>query len=88
MKLRIAIFVLLPYLLFIGCVNNAQQEGEVDSFDVFYEKFHNDTSFQLRRVVFPLPGVNTEEMSVLDSVYFWEEIKSFTSLRNRNKPFM
>jgi hypothetical protein len=72
MKLKSAILVLLHCILFLGCITKAKQEREVDSFDVFYEKFHSDTAFQLSRVVFPLPGVNTEEMSVLDSVYFWE----------------
>lgn len=73
MKLRFAILVFFSCVLFLGCGTNSNQDREVDSFDLFYEKFHSDTAFQLSRVVFPLPGINTEDMSILDSVYFWEE---------------
>ncbi len=72
MNLKSTIYVFFLCFLFLGCVLKAKQDVEADSFDVFYEKFHSDTAFQISRIVFPLPGINTEEMSVLDSIYFWE----------------
>ena len=33
---------------------------KAESFDEFYRRFHTDSLFQLERVVFPLPGFNSE----------------------------
>lgn len=46
-------------LVFMATTTFAQQAG-VERFDVFYQRFHKDSLFQLSRVKFPLPGVNTE----------------------------
>jgi hypothetical protein len=41
--------------LIIFCIScNAQTKNE--SFESFYDKFLNDSSFQINRIVFPLPG--------------------------------
>ncbi len=51
-----------------------------ESFEAFYDKFYSDTNFQLERIVFPLPGYNSDHIMELlsDSCnnndtldYFW-----------------
>ena len=47
--------------------------GEKEKFFNFYVKFYTDEDFQMERVTFPLPGLNKQEMGVLDSIYYWEK---------------
>ena len=44
-----------------------------ERFEEFYQRFHNDSLYQISRIQFPLPGINSDEMSVEDSVYFWKK---------------
>ncbi len=53
----------------------AMQEIKNEGFDQFYSKFHSDSVFQMSRIVFPLEGINTEDMSILDTIYYWTEDK-------------
>jgi hypothetical protein len=62
----------ITFILIVMCFCNQKSNVLVEDFDDFYRKFNTDSLFQLSRVKFPLPGLNTEEMSVLDSIYFWE----------------
>ncbi|WP_165963538.1 DUF4348 domain-containing protein [Hymenobacter radiodurans] len=68
-----------------GCQNNnaenktvnidGRTEGVVASepFDEFYNRFTNDSVFQIQRINFPLPGINTDEMDISDKVYYWQK---------------
>lgn len=60
-------------LVLFGCSSNVNNPDVDSDFKVFYKRFHEDTVFQKERVRFPLPGINTDEMSVLDSNYFWKK---------------
>lgn len=42
--------------LAVGCSKNLTTSRSVEPFDVFYDRFHTDYSFQRERVVFPLGG--------------------------------
>jgi hypothetical protein len=60
----------------------AELSSPVDpNFEKFYLKFHTDSSYQLNRIKFPLPGFNTDEeegrLSDKDGVkkYFWTKDK-------------
>ncbi len=72
MKLNSVFFTLVVCIIIFSCNSKAKRNNNVNDFETFYEKFHNDTAFQLDRIIFPLPGLNTDEMSVLDSNYFWQ----------------
>jgi hypothetical protein len=64
-------FFVLIFLLFGCSVNFANKANE--DFYWFFNKFYNNKDFQLERVVFPLPGQNKQEMSVRDTIYYWEK---------------
>jgi hypothetical protein len=61
MKKKFCISTLFILLILVGCkTNNTSSNSEVSSriedFDTFYDRFHNDSAFQLSRVKFPLNG--------------------------------
>ena len=74
-------------ILFVKCHNkkpstNTNKDTTVETssntigkeeFDAFYSKFIRDSVFQTGRIVFPLPGINTDEMEVEDTVYYWQK---------------
>ncbi|WPP48856.1 hypothetical protein [Catalinimonas niigatensis] len=61
--------ILLVMLMAFGC-RSANVKGARENFDVFYEKFLSDSSFQMERIQFPLPGIKTIEDEE-DSTYQW-----------------
>jgi hypothetical protein len=53
----------------LGCRSSNIKGGRED-FNVFYEKFLTDSSFQMERIQFPLPGIKAGEEGE-DSTYHW-----------------
>lgn len=61
---RIFLFLILAIGSFSAC-RNTSATGEsaavgltgIESFDAFYEKFHQDSTFQMEHIVFPLYGL-------------------------------
>lgn len=47
--------------------------SKIEEFSIFYDRYLNDSLFQMSRIKFPLPGINTEEMSLSDTVYYWHK---------------
>ncbi len=61
-------------LVFVSCKNQLAKSIPADEpFDVFFDRFHADSIFQMSRIQFPLPGVNTDHMQMEDTVYHWTE---------------
>lgn len=52
---------------------NKDTHTNVENFANFYDRFLSDSLFQISRIKFPLPGINTEEMTLDDSVYYWKK---------------
>ena len=73
--------ILFLISLFMSCQTRDTPEGgsnekkvkERERFDVFYKEFHKDSLFQISRIKFPLPGINTDDMEVEDTTYFWKK---------------
>lgn len=63
----------LKLLLFICACNGATSSQQQESFKDFYQRFHEDSLFQVTRIQFPLPGINTDSMELDDTVFFWKE---------------
>ena len=62
-KMSVWLLLLVASVAFIQCKNNAKGTTELkteadgtEEFDSFYAKFHEDSSFQVSRIVFPLEG--------------------------------
>ncbi len=53
---------LLCLLLFISCQSNTKgkvnTDSNIENFEVFYDRFHKDSVFQMSRLAFPLAGGN------------------------------
>lgn len=76
---------MLIVTMFIACKTTSQKPEVKENFSEFYDKFYSDTTFQLTRTVFPLPGYNSdidlqmpddfaEQMGVSkDNEYYWEK---------------
>lgn len=57
----------------LSCKNQGGNKTLKDEpFDSFYVQFHADSVFQMERIKFPLPGINTDEMGTDNSEYVWE----------------
>lgn len=68
---HISFTVIVAVFLMYGCRSARVQEASED-FDKFYERFLTDSAFQMSRIQFPLPGINTTAMEhEEDSVYYW-----------------
>ncbi len=65
------LFVLLTALVLAYGCRSAKLNGSPESFDTFYEKFLTDSSFQMERIQFPLPGIKAGEE--VDSTYQWNK---------------
>lgn len=48
--------VMITVLVAPSCTKRSAPSKTIENFDVFYTKFHEDLSFQLERVRFPLEG--------------------------------
>lgn len=66
------LFITAITVLF-GCAQKKNQPVKGEMFKAFYKKFHQDSVFQISRIKFPLPGINSEEMEVGDTVYYWQK---------------
>lgn len=62
------LILLLALVLAFGC-RSANIKGAREDFDAFYERFLTDSSFQMERIQFPLPGIKAGEEE--DSTYHW-----------------
>src|SRR5690606_32633195 len=51
----------------------SRKEIVIEQFNAFYREFHKDSVFQISRIQFPLPGINSDEMTVEDTIYHWKE---------------
>lgn len=68
-KLSNTLFCLFALLGF----TMACQTNKIESFKDFRVNFYSDSIFQRSRIVFPLSGINTEEMTMEDTVYYWKD---------------
>lgn len=71
-KIKVLSFLAASIILY-ECTTkrNVPDKGEV--FVSFYHRFHKDSAFQISRIRFPLPGINSEAMEVGDTVYYWQK---------------
>ena len=85
---QINILISILFISFIiACKSNPQPSTNVsfEDFEEFYNKFYSDSIFQLSRIIFPLPGYNSDiESEIPDDFaessgikkkeeYFWEK---------------
>lgn len=59
-------------LLLAGC---EKEDKVMKDFQVFYDAFHQDTSFQMEHIIFPLEGIPAGADSIIASKekYFWQK---------------
>lgn len=50
-----------------------ENQEPAESFPEFREKFYSDTLFQKSRILFPMPGISTDDMEYSDTIYYWQE---------------
>ncbi len=63
-------------LMAYGCrsTRTAKSEETKEDFNTFYAHFLSDSTFQMSRITFPLPGINpTATEGEEDSVYYWQK---------------
>ncbi|MBR9923247.1 MAG: DUF4348 domain-containing protein [Bacteroidetes bacterium] len=85
MKGPIAIFASIILLFFLACGGEEApqtsgempkaEEQDLGDFYAFYQRFHNDSLFQIEHIIFPLKGVPREVDSItlaLDNFY-WQK---------------
>lgn len=53
-------FIVFLFLCFTACKKEAASPEKALSFPEFYEKFHNDSLFQLEHIQFPLEGLSSD----------------------------
>ena len=53
--------------------NTTNTDTEANSFEVFYNKFHSDSLYQMDHIVFPLPGLPAEvdSLTLAEGNYKW-----------------
>lgn len=72
------IWFLLVLGVFSGCKSKEQQSelpGLPEDFEVFYEKFHTDSAFQMEHIIFPLEGharMMENQIEIINPIT-WEE---------------
>ncbi|MBK7009687.1 MAG: hypothetical protein IPN73_16365 [Saprospiraceae bacterium] len=74
-------WIWLMTLLVISCGRNKQEVQAVEAsslpadFEVFYEKFHKDTAYQVAHILFPLEGqqAKKDDGSALDPNFKWQK---------------
>ena len=78
-KFSMSLFLILA---FFGCQTAVKPQSsnkvvklEKEQFSSFYQKFHTDSLFQISRIRFPLPGINSDDMTVEDTAYHWTKGK-------------
>jgi hypothetical protein len=77
--------ILSLLILVLSCKRGDINEIKDENFTSFYQRFHSDSAFQMKRIIFPLPGVNTDDMTVDDSIYYWNvekwEVHKFPNIK-------
>ena len=57
-----------------SCKDKTNTGSVTDSFERFYEQFHQDSTFQLAHIIFPLKGISTDGDSMgRDPNFHWQE---------------
>jgi hypothetical protein len=68
--------VSLTLLIILGCKPEAKKSetGEVSDFTAFYERFHQDSAFQMEHILFPLQGLpsSADSAQLLDRNFRWQ----------------
>ncbi len=77
-KIRHTAIVLAAGILLLYSCRSAKaptakgDKKDKEDFDAFYDRFLTDSTFQMSRIMFPLPGINAMEMEDSgDSTYYW-----------------
>jgi len=77
---KIKMCIMLFSMIVFVCCRSGSPEGNSstvvaggETFNSFYKAFHQDSLFQISRIQFPLPGINSDDMTVNDSIYFWKK---------------
>ncbi len=76
MKTRSINFLIIVVVFLIYGCRGARTPRASENFDQFYDRFLTDSSFQMSRIHFPLPGINTAAMEASDeedSIYYWSK---------------
>ncbi|MDX1685735.1 MAG: hypothetical protein R3275_10905 [Saprospiraceae bacterium] len=81
--MKLNAFLLITVILLGACKNRTDSSSEnlmnetpgelPDDFTTFYKKFHEDTAYQMRHIIWPLPG----QPSMLDSLGQFEDDKFY-----------
>lgn len=74
MKIKNISFALIVAICFVCSCRSLQVRTAKEDFDKFYDRFLTDSAFQMSRIQFPLPGINTaamEDGEETDTVYYW-----------------
>jgi hypothetical protein len=73
-----------PFFFVIFCILNACQSVSSnrgvdaslpDDFKKFYEKFHTDSSYQMKHIIFPLEGIPSyaDSLGLVANNFYWQE---------------
>lgn len=68
---NLSFVVIVLLVLFSNCQRKRYVAKE--DYGDFYQKFHQDSLFQMGRITFPLPGIRPEMMDEADTIYYWEK---------------
>lgn len=74
--MRTLLLVLALTYLYAGCRRSPSKDQAVlpVDFQVFYELFHRDSSYQMEHIVFPLEGLpDYADPAAAGQKYYWEE---------------
>lgn len=78
-KFIILFFTTSIIVLNIGCCNNSKNNGSLfkknEEFDTFFSKFDNDSTFQIKRITFPLKVYSYEYDSEIENKYSLDYIE-------------
>ena len=61
------------FISFMSELSAKENQKPAESFPEFREKFYSDTLFQKSRILFPMPGISTDDMEYSDTIYYWQE---------------
>lgn len=69
---KISIFILATVFIYPACGGKTENKLPAD-FEEFYERFHNDSSYQMDHIIFPLAGMpgGLNEESQMDDSFRW-----------------
>lgn len=68
------IFFLLVIIL-VSCKNQEETQSEYAAFEAFYERFHQDSIYQIEHIVFPLEGLPREadSLTIAEGKFRWHK---------------